>query len=130
MTVLDTSVVVDYLLGHDSARRVQELLEATPCAAPDVVVFETLAVLRRAVLRGALPERRAAAAVDDLGDLPLDLYPALTLRGRAWALRDKFSAADALFVALAGALGLPLATADRALARGAARHAGIDTVDL
>lgn len=45
MTVLDTSVVIDFLLADGVAADVQELLvrEGT-AAAPDLLVFEVLAV--------------------------------------------------------------------------------------
>ncbi|HEX7244983.1 MAG TPA: type II toxin-antitoxin system VapC family toxin, partial [Solirubrobacterales bacterium] len=98
--------------------------------APDLLVFEVLAVLRRAVSRRELTQARAAAALDDLGDMALDLFPALPVRTRAWELRRTMTAADALFVALAEALGEPLATKDRALAAAAAAHADVAIVAL
>jgi predicted nucleic acid-binding protein len=36
---------------------------------------------------------------------------------RAWSLRDRLSMGDAIFVSLAEALGAPLVTTDRRLAR-------------
>ena len=129
MTVLDTSAVVDFLLGTGSARAVRELLAGGPApAAPDVVVFEVLAVLRREVARGSLPPDRAAGAVADLGDLDLELFPSLSLRGRAWELRENLTVADALFVALAEMLEETLATKDSALARTARGQTGITVV--
>lgn len=131
MTVLDSSVVVDYLLGRGVAEQVRELLrrEGT-AAAPDVVVFEVLAVLRRQVQRGGLSAERAAGAVADLGDLSIDLFPALALRARAWELRDNLTIGDALFAALAEQLGEPLATKDRRLAAGARRQTDVTVLEL
>lgn len=131
MIVLDTSGVVDLLLAEGAAERVLALLDDTaPPAAPDVLVFETLAVLRRRVLRGELGERRAAEAVDDLGDLPIELVPSLGLREAAWALRANLTVADGLFVALAQRLGVPLATKDARLADAARGVGGVDVVRL
>jgi predicted nucleic acid-binding protein len=131
VTVLDTSGLVDFLLGTGAARPVEQLLaDEGELAAPDVIVFETLAVLRRAVLRRALSQPRAAAAVEDLGDVPLALVPALAVRQSAWDLRANLTAADALFAATAQALDEPLATGDRALAAAARRHARIVVIDL
>jgi hypothetical protein len=63
--------------------------------------------------------------------MALDLFPTLPLRSRAWELRRNMTAAaDALFVALAGPLGEPLATKDAALARAAARHADVEVLLL
>ncbi|HUN78601.1 MAG TPA: type II toxin-antitoxin system VapC family toxin [Solirubrobacteraceae bacterium] len=131
MTVLDTSAVVDYLLDTGVAEPVHELIRHEgELAAPDVLVFEVLAVLRRESHRGVIAEPRAAGAVADLGQLPIQLFPSLFLRRRVWALRGNLTAADALFVALAESLGEPLATKDEALAREAVRHASLDVLRL
>lgn len=120
MTVLDTSAVVDFLLGVGVAERVEEMMATEgEAAAPDLLVFEVLAVLRRHALSGALSEERAAGAVSDLGDLSIALFPSLALRERAWELRANLTAADALFVALAERVGEPLATKDAGI------HAGV-----
>ena len=131
MTVLDTSGVVDYLLGAGVAGQVQEMMSAEgELAAPDVLVFEVLAVLRRESHRKALTDDRAARAVEDLGDLSIELFPSLPLRERAWALRRNFTAADALFVVLAEDLDEPFATKDNALAREITKHATVTVLEL
>jgi len=131
VTVLDTSVVIDFLLADGVAADVQELLvrEGT-AAAPDLLVFEVLAVLRRDVRRQVIEPARAQGAIDDLGDMPVELFSVLPLRGRAWELRENLTAADALFVALAESLGEPLATKDRGLASAAREHARIRTLEF
>jgi predicted nucleic acid-binding protein len=127
VTVLDSSVVIDYLLADGVARQVQALLRTGgPAAAPDLLVFETLAVLRRDVARGKLSEARARGAVADLGDLSIDLFPTLVLRQRAFELRHNMTAADALFVALAEILDEPFATKDRSLATAARANTQVD----
>jgi predicted nucleic acid-binding protein len=127
VTVVDTSVVVDLLLGvgvmGDAIRLIEEEGEL---AAPDILVFETIAVLRREALRGGVAAERAAAAVGDLGDVPIQLFPSLPMRRRAWSLRANLTVADALFVALAEGLGEPLATKDAALVAAARRHTTVD----
>ncbi len=131
MTVLDTSGVVDYLLGGDAAEEVTDLIAREgEVVAPDLLVFEVLAVLRRFAQRGEISAERAAGALADLGDVSVELFPSLPLCQRAWSLRANFTAADALFLALADQLDEPLATKDRALASGAVRHTGIDVLYL
>jgi predicted nucleic acid-binding protein len=131
VTVLDTSAVVDFLLGAGVANQVQGLMTAeNELAAPDLLTFEVLAVLRRETFRGEIAEDRAAGVVEDLGDLPVELFPSLPLRQRVWALRRNFTAADALFVALAEQLGEPLATKDSALATAATKHANLTVLEL
>jgi predicted nucleic acid-binding protein len=131
VTVLDTSGVVDYLLGGGVAEQVREIMSAEgELAAPDILVFEVLAVLRRESHRGAIANDRAATAVEDLGELSIELFPSLLLRERAWALRRNLTAADALFVALAEDLDEPFATKDSALAREVAKHANVAVLRL
>lgn len=131
MTVLDTSAVVDFLLGAGVAKQVEALMTAeNELAAPDVLIFEALAVLRRETLRGEIGENRATGAVEDLGDLPIELFPSLPLRRRVWTLRHNFTAADALFVSLAEQLDEPLATKDRAFAAEAAKHTSVTVLEL
>lgn len=131
MTVIDTSAVVDLLVGEEAAGTVQSLfLDERTLAAPDVIVFEVLAVLRRLVRRGSIAPERATGAIEDLGDLSIETFPSMPLRRRAWDLRDNFTAADGLFVALAERLGEPLASKDRGLLSSAREHAGIPTVPI
>src|SRR2546426_191179 len=106
------------------------MVEGGELAAPDLLVFETLAVLRRETLAGTIEEERAEAAVDDLGDLPIELFPGLPLRARAWELRRNFTTADALFVALAEQLHEPFATKDLGLLRAASEQTAIATLEL
>ncbi|MDQ3409166.1 MAG: type II toxin-antitoxin system VapC family toxin [Actinomycetota bacterium] len=131
MTVLDTSGVIDLLLGGQAAKQVEGLLDREgSVAAPELLVFEVLAVLRRDALRHAMTEERAAAAIDDLGDVSIELFPSLPLRSCAWGLRHNLTAADALFVALAERLEEPLATKDRGLAAAARSHAAVEVIHL
>jgi len=131
VTVIDSSAVIDLLLSTGVAVEVQAIIrDGAEVAAPDILVFEVLAVLRREVARGGLSYARASAAIADLGDLPLELFPTLALRDRAWSLRSNLTAADALFVALAEQLGEPLATKDLPLARAALAHARAEIVTL
>jgi predicted nucleic acid-binding protein len=64
VTVLDTSAAVDYLIGAGAAEQVTDILTSEgEVAAPDLIVFEVLAVLRRETLRGSLSPDRAFAAL-------------------------------------------------------------------
>lgn len=131
MTVLDTSGVVDFLLGDDAFEEVAELLRQEEWVAiPDLAVFEVVAVLRRQVLHQSMDVGRATSAIEDLGDFPLEVFPTLPLRSRAWELRDNLTAADAFFVALAERLDEPLATKDRGLATSARSHTRILVIEL
>jgi predicted nucleic acid-binding protein len=131
VTVIDTSAVVDFLVGEEAAEAVEGLLaREVTVAAPDLLVFEVLAVFRRHVLRGTIVDERASAAIEDLGDIAVELFPTLPLRERAWQLRENLTAADAFFVALAERLGEPLATKDRGLAAVAKMLSGVEVIEL
>ena len=123
MSVLDASAALEFLLGTAAGDAVaNRLVQERGFAAPELLPFEVLAVLRRDERRGTLTAARAAAALQDLDDMPVTLFSTRPLLWRAWELRNNFSAGDAMYVVLAEALAEPLLTGDRALARAAQRH--------
>ena len=132
MSVLDTSAVVDFLTDEgSSAQQVRDLLEREGLVgAPDLLVVETLGVLRRLVAIGTLETSRATGAVSDLGSMSIQLYPSLPLRSRVWDLRNNMTAADATFVALAEALDEPLVTKDSRLAAATRTRTGVTVVEV
>ncbi len=65
----------------------------------------------------AITATAASTALDDLQHLPVRRVPHVRLLPRCWELRRNLSIYDAVYVALAEALDLPLLTADRRLAR-------------
>ena len=77
---------------------------------------ETVAVLRKRWIAGTVSDSRFASAVDDLGQLDLDRYPALRFMRRAHELRANVTVYDSVYVALAEVLGCELLTADQRLA--------------
>jgi predicted nucleic acid-binding protein len=114
------------MAGPD-AEPVRRLLAADPeHAAPHLVDAEVLGVVRRARLRGDLDPTAAAQAIDDLESWPATRVDHRPLLHRAWQLRDALSAPDALYVALAEALGVTLLTLDRRLARSKAPRCAVE----
>ena len=127
MTVIDTSGVVDLLIGGPASPIVADLLKRErELAAPDILVFETLSAIRRGARRGALSGSRASAAIEDIAALPVRLFPSMPLWSRVWELGENLTPADALFVALAERLGEPLATKDRSLLQAIATLPAVD----
>lgn len=117
MIVVDASVLSNAIAddGADGRRARGELRAAGELAAPDLVDVETIAVLRKRWLVGAISDQRFAVAIEDLEDLELDRYPSLPLMRRAYELRANVTAYDAAYVALAEVLGCELLTGDRRL---------------
>jgi predicted nucleic acid-binding protein len=75
-----------------------------------------VAVLRRRWLAHTITGERFEAAVADLEQMDFERVPALRLLRRAYELRTDVTAYDAMYVAVAEALGCELLTADRRLA--------------
>ncbi len=119
MIVVDASVVVTALVGEaefgDAARA--RLLADTDLHVPHVIDLEIASALRRNVRSRAMSSRRAAQAIEDLGDLRLHRYPHAPFLARTWELRENITTYDAVYVALAEALETVFVTADERLAR-------------
>ncbi|MBI3201936.1 MAG: type II toxin-antitoxin system VapC family toxin [Myxococcales bacterium] len=118
MTVVDASIVVDFLLGippyfEPIAARLES--RARSLAAPHLLDAEVAQVLRRHVRSGQLTAGRAAAAFDDLSALPITRYAHSPLLKRAFDFRDNATVYDGLYLALAEALRAPFLTRDEAL---------------
>jgi predicted nucleic acid-binding protein len=94
----------------------ERVLEDGPLAAPHLVLVEAANILRRLELGHRLTGLEAASAHRDLLLLEVDLLPYAPFASRVWELRANVTSYDAWYVAIAEALGLPLATLDRRLA--------------
>jgi predicted nucleic acid-binding protein len=125
--VVDASVLAPALADDDDdGDRARARLAGERLVAPELVDLEVLSVVRRAVRLGALPERRARQAIDDLFAVPLRRAPHLPLLTRAWELRDNLTPYDAVYVALAEAIGAALLTADARLAQAPGLRCDVD----
>ena len=116
--VLDASGAVEFLLNTARGRTVGARLadDAEVVHAPHLIDIEIAHVLRRYVLDGTFDERHAARTLRHWRQLDVERYPHEPFLDRVWSLRDNVAAYDAVYVALAGALGEPLVTADPKLA--------------
>ncbi|MGM7670904.1 type II toxin-antitoxin system VapC family toxin [Microbacterium sp. A93] len=119
--VLDASAAIDASLGRGTWP-VPDSLHTH--AGLDI---EVMAMLRRKVLRNELSASFARESIDVFASLDVERHPLTHLLSRIWALRHDISAYDAGYVALAEALGIPLLTLDRNLARTAQRYCDVIT---
>jgi predicted nucleic acid-binding protein len=110
--VLDAGALLELLLRTMRAESVLSVVDDRQMVAPAVIDAEVLSALRGLERSRALPPARAAVAVDDLRAAPVERYPLDPLLQRAWSLRDRLNAYDALYVALAVELDCPLVTTD------------------
>lgn len=116
--VVDASVIVAALVdGGSDGEWAQSELALEDLVAPHLMPVEVANTLRRAVHAGDLSSDVATLAHADLVRLRIDLFPYEPHAERVWTLRDNLTAYDGWYVALAEALGVPLITLDRRVAR-------------
>jgi predicted nucleic acid-binding protein len=118
LIVVDASVIAPALADDgESGDRARRRLRGERLYAPEIVDLEVTSVLRSRLTAGALDERRAAMALDDLGDLGVHRVGHLHLLPRVWELRRTLTPYAAAYVALAELLDAVLLTADQRLGR-------------
>lgn len=118
MVVLDSSALVALLvdggkLGDWVAGQVADAV----ITGPQLLPFEVANILRRQQLAGQIDATTATLAHGDLTALPLNLWPYSVLAERVWELRDRATAYDASYVALAEIVGGSVVTLDQRLGR-------------
>ena len=127
MLIVDTSALVEALVGRaPDPALVERLSDDGELHAPHLIDVEILHVLRRLTRAGALSDDRAHDARVDFAELAVIRYPHEPLADRVWDLRHNLTPYDAVFVALAEALGAPLVTCDARLAAAPGLRAGIE----
>jgi predicted nucleic acid-binding protein len=116
--VIDASVLVAALVdsGPDGLWS-EQIMGQGFVVSPELVVVESLNILRRLESAGLLTKLEASSAQRDLHDLEIELLPVRPFEDRIWQLRRNLTCYDAWYVAVAEALELPLATLDRHLTR-------------
>jgi predicted nucleic acid-binding protein len=128
--VLDASVAVLALaVRDDTVLPLHERLAAVDCVAPHLIDAEVGSVLRRRVAAGAVEATSAAAALRGLEGLVAERYPHGPLAASAWGLRHNLTYYDALYVALAERLAIPLLTADARLARAPGLPCAVEVIE-
>jgi predicted nucleic acid-binding protein len=115
--VVDASALTEFLLQTALGVRVEARLfrDDDEFHAPHLIDVEVAQALRRLVRTGEVPAKRAEEAIADLTDFDLRRHTHVDLLRRTWELRDNFTSYDAMYVALAEAIGSPLVTCDGAL---------------
>jgi predicted nucleic acid-binding protein len=123
MIVIDSSAVVETLIGSSRAGKVETAANGQQVHAPELIGFEVLSAIRGSVRGSRLTPADGLVAMRDYAEIEarLELWPLLeVMTERAIELRENVSAYDANYVALAEILSCPLVTADARLARAVA----------
>ena len=126
--VVDASALVLAMTGKtDDARALRARLPAMRRHAPHLVDAEVGNVLRRHARAGLISTAEAEVALRSLRALVQHRYPHPgPLAELAWRYRESLSFYDALYVALAVRLGVPLLSADVRLSN--AGHCPVELV--
>jgi predicted nucleic acid-binding protein len=128
--VVDASAVLALLLRGPTAGRVARRIapEREALHAPHLLDLEVAQVLRRYDRAGVIDDARGREALDDLADLGIERHRHQLFLPRVWQLRHRVTAYDAVYLALAEALGAPLLTLDARLARAGGHRARVELV--
>jgi len=111
--VVDASAFLDAV---DGQRGVLDRLAGEDLHAPHLLDVEVASALRRLVATGRVDAPRALGALRVLQQADIRRHPHQPLLPIVWSLRDRVSAYDATYVALAVVLEATLVTTDRPLA--------------
>jgi len=129
--VVDASALLEVLLRTPAAEAIEQRLferHRETLHVPHLVDVEVAQALRRLAAAGEIDAERGLMALADLADFPVRRYPHDFLLTRVWALRNNFTAYDAVYIALAEALDASLLTCDQRLAAAAKRHVRVQAV--
>jgi predicted nucleic acid-binding protein len=126
--VVDCSIIVRLLSNVSGDELLRQRL-ARVVHAPALIDAEVSSVIRGLAITTKPNVRitagRAELMLSDYAGLRIMRHPMQPLQARAFELRDNFTAYDAMYVALAERLALPLLTDDAKLAGAPGHHAQI-----
>lgn len=125
MIVLDASAAVTVLLNDGNAR---QLVGSEGLHAPHLIDAEIVSALRRLVHVGTLSTEDGLRCLETWSHLAVIRYAAGPLLQRMWELRERISAYDAMYVALAEVLDCALVTADARLSRASGLRCAVTVV--
>ncbi len=116
LIIVDASALYEVLIGTDLGETIgQRLAAAGELAAPHVIDVEVLSTIRKDEMLGDIDRTTAHQAVEDLAVWPGERYDHRPFLPRVWELRTNVRTWDAMYVALAEALGGSVLTTDARL---------------
>ena len=130
MIVLDASAAIEWLFQSPAGNKIDRKIFSTSQTlhVPHLLDVEVAQVVRRFVRDKVITAQRGEAALEDLSDMPLRRYAHDFLIPRVWELRATLTAYDAVYVALAEVLDVPLLTCDRRIASASGHSAKVEVV--
>jgi predicted nucleic acid-binding protein len=129
--VVDAAAAISALGRKDSVGiAARKLITEATCHAPHLIDAEVGHVLRRSERVGEISEETARTGLRALPEMIDYRYPHTgRIADRAWELRHAITFYDALYVALARALDIPLLTGDVRLSRAPALPCRVELIN-
>ncbi|HWD43368.1 MAG TPA: type II toxin-antitoxin system VapC family toxin [Actinomycetota bacterium] len=124
MIVIESSAMVNALVGDPANSDLLALLADEELHAPALLDFDVASALRGHVMGGKLDPVQLDDAVDDFVAFRIERHPMTGLLGHLLDLRENFTVYDAAYLLLAQAPEAPIVSADAKL--GEATRLGID----
>ena len=124
MIVIESSAMVNALVGDPANPDLLALLADEELHAPALLDFEVAGALRGHVMSGKLDPVQLDEAVEDFIAFRIERHPMTGLLGHMLDLRENFTVYDAAYLVLAQALDAPIVSADAKLRE--ATRLGID----
>lgn len=115
MIVVESSAMVDALVGTPANPQLLTLLAEEDLHAPALIDFEVASALRGHVRGGKLKAARLDGAIEDFAALRIERHGMTNLLRHILRLRNDFTVYDAAYVVLAQALDAAIVTADAKL---------------
>lgn len=129
MIVLDTSALVDFLVGADvRAERVRTRCVGEQLIAPSGTDLECASALRGLVRGGKLPAEEGRQALRLLARTRIRRCHHTPLLPRIWQLRENMWPYDAAYVALAELVDVELVVVDTKFARTPGLRCAVHTI--
>ena len=125
---MDASAAVELILRPEPHADVLAGLVGETVRVPAHFDAEVLSGIMRERRRGRIDASRAELALLEVVRLAAERVPLPGMLAEAYALRDRFTANDALYVVVARRSSAPLLTADAPLARAAAGYVEVRTI--
>jgi predicted nucleic acid-binding protein len=126
--VVDCSIIIRLLSSRDGDDLLRQRLART-VHAPALIDAEISSVVRGLTITAKpnlrITPDRAEQMLADYAGLRIARHPMQPLQARVFELRDNLTAYDAMYVALAERLALPLLTDDAKLAAAPGHHVDI-----
>jgi predicted nucleic acid-binding protein len=113
--VVESSAMVDALVGDPANPDLLALLADEDLHAPALLDFEVASALRGHLLGGKLDPVRLDEAVAEFAAFHIERHQMTDLLGHMLDLRDNFTVYDAAYLVLARALEAPVVSADAKL---------------